>query len=366
MNIGLLMPRTIYAVVGHEISVYFRNVVTAINPDMFAFEVEADIGQTDAARWHWIPSEKDTGEHRIVLSVWNDDGKVAEGASTIVVSPADAGAGKEITLLEIGASCMAADGHGNALWRRFQPSGNPKLTMLGSHSPGYKEVTPGGPANEAYGGWNWKTFFEKTRTEHLDNDGLHPARPYDVPSPFLFNRNGEFVFDFEEYLEKRCGGRRPDFVLFELGVNGLFLCRTDEETNWYLDNHILPYMERMIADIRRVVPDAKLGMELIPTGAATQDSFGRNYGTQQSRRRWLINAYILHKCYMEKAESMGYDTVPAYVNYDCTVNYPHELTPAFSGSKVMVDVVTNSLHPTVDGFEQWADSEYFWLKRNLW
>ena len=362
MNIGLLMPKVIHAVVGCEINIYFKNIVTVINPEGLAFEVDFPVGRTDTARWHWIPAPEEAGEHHLLLSVWNDDGKVAESESLVVVSPADAGAGKELTLLEIGASCTVGEGHGNALWQRFQAAGNPRLTMLGSHAPGYKAVQPGGPANEAYGGWNWRTFFEKTQSSNLDNDGLHPARPYDVPSPFLFKRGDSFVFDFAAYLEKYCGGKKPDAVMFELGVNGFFGCKSDEEARWYLDNHILPFMKRMFNEIRHVAPNVRFGMELIPTGSLSQDAFGACYGTQFSRRRWLLNAYILHKCYMDLAESLDFDLVPAYINFDCALNYPRKYVPAFDGSETMVEIVTNSLHPTVEGYRQWADSEYFWLK----
>ena len=129
MGIGLLMPKVIYAVAGHEINIYFKNIVTAINPDSFAFEVESQFGRTDAQRWHWIPAPEDVGEHQLRLSVWNDDGKVGECESMLSVSPADAGAGKELTLLEIGASCMVGEGHGNALWNLFQAPGDRKSVV---------------------------------------------------------------------------------------------------------------------------------------------------------------------------------------------------------------------------------------------
>ncbi|MBQ9366760.1 MAG: SGNH/GDSL hydrolase family protein, partial [Victivallales bacterium] len=361
-NIGFMVPKKMYAVVGREINIYFRNLVNVINPDMLAFEVNTKLGRTDATRWHCIPTEEEVGEHRIGVSVWNDDGKIAEAETTLVVVPANAGEGKELVLLEIGASCMAAAGHGDALWQRFQAPGNPKLTMLGSHAPGYGAVQPGGPANEAYGGWTWTTFFEKTKTNNLANDGLHPARPTDVPSPFLFKKGDEFTFDFAQYLDKVCGGRKPDAVLFELGVNGLFLLKSDEDVKRHIENRIVPYMKRMMEDIRRVVPDVKLGVQLIPTGSVSQDAFGKNYGTNQSRRRWLRNAYLLHACYEENAAELGYELVPAYVNFDCTVNYPQQLVPAYEGSTIQVKTVTNALHPTREGYGQWADSEYFWLK----
>jgi hypothetical protein len=118
----------------------------------------------------------------------------------------------------------------------------------------------------------------------------------------------------------------------------------------------------MLEEIRKVVPEVKFGMELIPPGSSSQDAFGASYGTQQSRRRWLLNAYLLHKCYMDIADELHYDLVPAFINYDCDRNYPRKSVPAFEGSATIVETVANALHPTMEGYMQWADSEYFWLK----
>ena len=62
------------------------------------------------------------------------------------------------------------------------------------------------------------------------------------------------------------------------------------------------------------------------------------------------------------AAELRYDLVPAYINYDCDRNYPLKSVPAFEGSATMVETVANALHPTMEGYRQWADSEFFWLK----
>lgn len=358
----LLLPEVIYALPGHEINIYFQNVVTVINPANFAFDVECEKGRCDQLRWRWIPEDEDVGSHPLKLSVWSDEGLLAEAETTVIVSPANAGEGKTLTILQIGASCMAAKGHGEQLHSRFQTPGNPKLVMLGSHAPGYTPVVPGGPANEAYGGWTWPTFFEKEQSTNLDNDGLHPRRPYDVPSPFLFERNGRKEFDFQAYIDTVCKGVKPDVVYFELGVNGTFTCKTDEEFEGLWKTRVYPFMKRMIEAVHEALPDAVLGVELIPKGSWSQDAFGKNYGCLQSRRRWLINADLLFRKYLECAKEMDYLIIPDYHNANGTVNYPVAEEPVFAASSVMTERSSNALHATPDGYSQWADCEYFFLK----
>ena len=358
----LLLPERLYALPGFEINIYFQNVVTVINPANFAFDVTCEKGRCDALRWRWTPGEEDVGEHPLKLSVWSDEGLLAEAETRIVVSPRNAGAGKTLTILQIGASCMAAKGHGEALLARFRLPGNPKLVMLGSHAPGYLPVVPGGPANEAFGGWNWRTFFEKERSENLDNDGLHPKRPCDVPSHFLFDRNGKKEFDFQAYLDTWCGGAKPDVVYFELGVNGTFLAATDAEFEEMWRENILPFMTRMLKAARAALPDAVLGVELIPRGSWSQDAFGKNYGCLQSRRRWLINADLLSRKYIRMADELDYMLIPENHNCDGSVNYPVEEEPVFAASPVTVSRAANALHATPEGYGQWADCEYFFLK----
>ena len=358
----LLLPEQIYALPGFEINIYFRNIVTVINPANYAFDVECEKGRCDQERWRWIPAAEDVGEHKLKVSVWSDEGLLAEAETVVIVSPRNAGEGRTLTILQIGASCMAAKGHGNTLHSRFQLPENPAFVMLGSHAPGYGPVVPGGPANEAFGGWTWSTFFTKDHTEQLDNDGLHPARPTDVPSPFLFDRNGKKEFDFQAYLDTVCKGVKPDVVYFELGVNGMFLDRTDEAFYKSWEEKILPWMTKMIEAVHAALPDAVLGVELIPKGSWSQDAFGKNYGCAQSRRRWLINADLLTRKYMEYAPKLGYMVIPSYHNCDGTVNYPTVEEPVFADSTTLVERASNALHAKEDGYGQWSDCEYFFLK----
>ena len=47
---------------------------------------------------------------------------------------------------------------------------------------------------------------------------------------------------------------------------------------------------------------------------------------------------------------------------DGKVNYPEEDEPVYASSPVRVKRATNALHATPEGYSQWADSEYCFLK----
>ena len=54
--------------------------------------------------------------------------------------------------------------------------------------------------------------------------------------------------------------------------------------------------------------------------------------------------------------------LPEYHNADGSVNYPSLEEPAHASSAVTVSRAANALHPLPEGYSQWADCEYFFLK----
>ena len=79
----LLLPDKIYALAGFEINIYFQNIVTVINPANYAFDVECEKGRCDRERWRWTPSDEETGEHKLKVSVWSDEGLLAEAETPV-------------------------------------------------------------------------------------------------------------------------------------------------------------------------------------------------------------------------------------------------------------------------------------------
>ena len=220
-DVRLLIPEKIYAVPGVEMNVYFNNVVTVVNPANYVFDVDCEKGRNDLKRWRFTPKKEDVGTWKWKIRVINESGVVAEGESEVVVVPEDAGKGRTFSLLIVGASQTGAGHYPNRVAELMKQPGNPEFTSIGTRGKG-----PG--RHEGYGGWRWESFLTRWGyTGKSKNDGMHPNRPVGFNSPFLFEKDGKGVFDLNEYFKRNNGGKAPDAVSFQLGLNDFFLA-TDE------------------------------------------------------------------------------------------------------------------------------------------
>ena len=109
-DVKLLLPEKIYAVPGVETNVYFENIVRVINPDNYIFEARAPKGRWDEKRWSFTPTDKDTGSFTLTINVIGNEGLLASKKVTVVVSPRNAGAGKNLSVLVIGDSLTSGYG----------------------------------------------------------------------------------------------------------------------------------------------------------------------------------------------------------------------------------------------------------------
>ena len=172
-DVKLLLPEKIYAVPGVECNIYFNNIVTVINPANYVFEVKCEKGRNDLKRWRFTPKPEDVGSYKLQVRVINMQGVIAQTTVDLVVLPHDAGAGKEFTMLFVGASQTNAGHYPNRVNSLMQRPGNPSFRTVGTRSRG-----PNGAKHEGYGGWRWHVFM--TRYGHSGSrklDGMHPDRP---------------------------------------------------------------------------------------------------------------------------------------------------------------------------------------------
>lgn len=148
------------------------------------------------------------------------NGTLAEGKTKLIVSPANAGRGKRISILVVGDSLTNATVYPTRLFELTQGEKNPRLKMIGSNGPNRKPQK-NGVAHEGWGGWAWKTFITKT-APYAKKD----PKPWDVPSRFLVVKDGKGKLDFQAYLDQYNDGKAPDFITVQLGVNDIFGAKT--------------------------------------------------------------------------------------------------------------------------------------------
>lgn len=358
-SLRLLLPPAVYAVPGHEISIYFDNVILTPCVKNYLFDVDCKAGRQDQERWRYTPEAKDVGSFPFSLKVFDTfDKLVGEASTTVYLSPANAGAGKNISLLIVGDSLTDASVYPKELYKLFKSEGNPNVKFIGSHAGHGSEVKEGVPGHEGRGGWTWNSFCTRW-TEEKD-------KPYRAKSPFLVLKEGKPVLDFKAYCDKYNEGKAPDFITVMLGINDNFGA-TDETIEKSIDS-MFGHADTLLAEFRKVGPNTKIGIVLIPPPAATQDAFGSNYKCGQTRWQYRKNQHRVVERLIQKfagKEKENLFIIPAYINIDCVNGFPKKQETANSRSSVKISRDSNGVHPAAEGYLQIADSIYYWLKYQL-
>lgn len=354
MQKKLQLPEIVYALPGIECNIYFENIFLAINPANFAFQVQCAKGRCDEKRWYFTPKASDVGNYELKILVHDDDGVVAERATKLVVIPADAGKNKNISILIIGSSNISM-GHAfpSHIYNLCKVPGNPKLKMIGENGPGFpdklKEIR-----HEGYGGWSYSTFTTKGRKRIK---GRSNARE----NPFWnFKTN---ALDFTSYFKKNNQGKAPDFVIISLGGNDTFSC-TDANIDIKL-KAIRQRINLFISALRKAAPNAFIGLNQIEYCSKSQDAFGNNYGTRQTRWQTRKNLFKYRQMLEEFVKNSGDKklfVVPIYISIDNENNVRKHLVRANARTKVRVLRDSNGLHPMPSGYQQCADCAFSWMK----
>jgi len=355
------MPAEIPTVPGRECNLYFENVILYPRPDLLLYDVDCAKGAQQVERYTWTPTDQEVGSYPLTLKITDLQGNpLAEGKTTIHVYPANAGAGKAVSLLIIGDSLTHANVYPAEVLALTKTDGNPALTLVGTFVP--NPATPD-VRHEGYGGWTARGHATMWNAEPTSKEGRRQR------SPFLFEEDGKPTLDFTKYCADNNGGKGPDFITLLLGCNDNFGAK-DDTIEASVDD-FLKYMDILIEEFHKVRPDTKVGIISLMPPAATQDAFGANYTCGQTRWQYKRNQHRVMERVVEHfggQEAQNVFLVPAYVNLDCVHNYPTVETPANAraeGPNSKVFRLANGVHPSGAGYKQMADTIYCWMKGEL-
>lgn len=356
-----IMPPEIFAVPGIETNVYFDNIILSPDSGALIWDVDCPLGLQQEERWTAIPTAQQVGDFPLTVRIVTPEMRsVLEMNSRVRVIDPAAGAGREITVLCVGDSLTAASGYTARLVELFAADEGVQATLIGEGGPGGDS----GNRHEGYGGWTFQRFVENWADgqDQVEQGGrMRRGR-----SPFLFEVDGTVQLDFQRYLDKNNGGQPPDFITILLGCNDTF--SADDTT---IDKRIdvaFGYADRLIAAFRAAAPDAEIGLLLPMPPAASQDAFGANYGTGQTRWQYRRNQHRLVEREYETyggREAEGIFLVPAFVGLDTVYGFPRRPVPANAHSDVEISRMSNGVHPATAGYYQIGDAIYCWIKSRL-
>ena len=361
----LLLPPVIHALEGLETNVYFDNAFLLLNPANVVADITCAKGAQQMERWTWTPKADETGDFSFTLELRDGTNAVVARAGSLVKVRPRAFAGSTeapLSLLIIGDSLTAASIYPERILQLAKEDHLP-LHLVGSRGPGGEEgKAPGEVRHEGYGGWTAERF-----ATHY-NGKARIGITKECGSPFLYktdpaNAEEKPKLDFARYLSDVGETKPPDFVTILLGCNDTFGA-TDETLEKQIDT-FTRHTETLLAMLRKESPESRIGLILPMPPAASQDAFGANYGSGQTRWQYRRNRHRLIERITATFSGREVDRihlVPAHLNLDPVHGFPTVTAPAHARTETTVVRHSNGVHPSAEGYRQIGDAVYAWMR----
>jgi len=139
------------------VNVYFDNIILSPESDRLLWDVDCALGAHQRERWTAVPTAEQVGEHPLTVRVVSPEMQtLLQMETTLHVLDPEAGAGREITVLCIGASGTAASHYTARLVELFAADPAVEARLIGEAGP---EDDPRN-RHEGCGGWSCRTFVE--------------------------------------------------------------------------------------------------------------------------------------------------------------------------------------------------------------
>jgi len=330
-TVSVSLPAYIPAVVGHEINIYFDNVINCNNLADYQIDVGCAIGMQQNERWTAVP----TAAGDVSLTIWlykNGSTIVASATTTIRVADTTAGTGLNKRCLFIGDSLTNFGYYIDELANLFA-SDPMDINFIGT------KQTSQGIKHEGRGGWAIKNYLN-------DDQYKSDTNP--------FRTNG--VYDFPAYITTQ-GYTGIDHIFIALGTNDI---TKPEDVPTAMAN-----LATFIAGIRAYSTTVNVHIFLTIPPAGSQDGWGKNNlngTTRDSFKRGIFEFVRQLIITYGGRQAEHYYLVPVNVNLDTVHNFPTEQVAVNSRNSTQITRQTDNVHPAPSGYYQMSDVIYNWLK----
>lgn len=412
----MVMPPTIYGVVGRECNVYLDNLHLS-DADSYIHDVTSasGTGQQQNERWTWTPtSAMASGSLTVAAHEKRGGTMLATKTAQQRAAASSAGTGANKKVLVVGDSLINA---GTITQTLIDVAATDVMgvTLLGTRGAAPNR-------HEGRGGWTINDYATAGRTYYsftasgvvtppainsttYTNNGntftvqelnlvggagtivcsVSPLSGTPTASGTLTKTSGSGdatiafsassalsgnpfwlggAINFAQYLTNNSIAA-PDWVIIGLGINDCF-SQTDDTACSALADTELAKLDTLIASIKAADANTKIGLMLPSPPSADQDAFGASYGTGQPtwrfRRNILIWAWQMIAKYAGQESGRVY-LVPSNTALD-TVNNMNVAAsaPVNSRSTVTKTRQNNGVHPGVTGYQQIGDAVWAFLK----
>jgi lysophospholipase L1-like esterase len=274
----------------------------------------------------------------------------------------------KITLAILGDSltnCRYQD----RLMRRMHEAGYTGYTPVGTHT-GFSasdEKRPGEAAHDGFGGFTYGDFIRRFKFaedelmnvqkdaeyEQMKRLGVAKVEKKDwrrvlLKSPIVRFNNGKKTVDVQAWLDRVNGGKAPDFILIQLGNNGI--CSMTGDIDGRVRNGQLKDAEELLARLREKCPDAVYGFVSPFPGSEREEDFTRNYKgsiTRDGARKSLGRFRELLRMWVEAKKDPKVRFIDLWDKVDPARDYENALHFNGRGAVHIGDALFDSLSAAV-------------------
>lgn len=329
-KISISLPPTIPAVVGHEISLYFDNVIKCTNLSNYQIDVVCNMGKQQNERWTDVPTTP--GTYAFTINAYrNGTDLVATASTNIVVKAATVGSGVTKKCLFIGDSTTAAGVYTGEIINLGAADGF-TLTLLGTRGSGSNK-------HEGRSSWAASNYVSNAEYSGATNafwDGS--------------------AFNFAWYLAQNSIAT-PDHVVINLGIN--------DAANNVSPATFISQLQTMITSIKAANSNIKIGLAVPIPPSHDQDAFGASNNSGLARFKQKNTVFALGQAVIDYCianASNGIYAVPININLDTVHNMSTEQVAVNSRNSTLITRQNNNVHPLNSGYYQIADVFYYWIK----
>lgn len=143
---------------------------------------------------------------------------------------------------------------------------------------------------------------------------------------------------------------------------------TDENIDVIIDK-VFGYYDQLIKMIHDYSKETKIGVIMLDPLSRSQHGY-RNYRGKRKQTRWQYRR-DQHRMIERQIEKYGAREkeniylVPVHLNLDCVNGFPMQTYPRNARMPVEEQRVSDGAHLSPEGYRQFADAIYGWLKVSL-
>ncbi|MBS3729574.1 BppU family phage baseplate upper protein [Lactococcus lactis subsp. lactis] len=331
-KVHLLPINKIYAVTGHEMNIYYKNLMYGAVNDV---EVSGTgtIGQQLTERLRINATT--AGTYNYTLNVIDKNVNfpllASQSISVKVVDAVSANSGISKKVMFIGDSITDRNFYVPEVNNLFNTD-SMKVQLVGSRGSGAN-------LHEGRSGWGTSDFVYSQSFNGIDNAFFNPS-------------TGKF--DFSYYVSQK--GIIPDIIIIMLGTNDTWRSHAGTTSS---DN-----IQFMVNSIKSYSSNIKIGIALNIPPSLSHDASGEqnNFLNPLVNRKKLLQIPEGIFNTFSNQEINGIYIVPVTTNIDTENNFQTVTENLNSRNTTQVQRVIDPIHPALPGYQQIADSMYAFLK----